>query len=983
MRTNLHYESSKKMSLRTLTAGLCLLALLLAGCTAETDKTDRSSGEDTDSGSRREVLLSFKNKLSVSANKTDTKAEAKAIATENENEISTLDIYVFAAKEENGTYTFRERFSYRQDGSPLPVGARELNLTPSTDNATTTALLELQKGLFVRLYSIANQTELVNPVDGNPVADTSFDPLSYNMETGVLNDGTPTEEQFRKFHSPLLTDVSPALGLPLPMVGAQTVPIDLTDLGSSSRVQVGFKLTRTMARFDVTNVEKDSRFHLETISMVKGRTGVSFFPIKVYGEPVAKDGELITYPARTFEGDNANIGTQVSAFYSYPSLLADEAYLVLTGTYRVNETESKEVTYQVPFKQETAGGGSSFLEINANHRYTVGITKADEYHLDFTLEVADWIDGDLVDGYDPSKGSGLFDVNIDVANGDYDPDTRIVNMAITDGAAFSVAVASNSAMDYSLTYEKKVTTAPWLTVAPLAARSATQEFAYTVSRNADYTGNDFPVAYLRFIDKATNNESLLIIHPIAIPVVKFVSASSECAFDKDNGTVTLYKDETSGKTSVTLNIVSTGGCTLEDVSGGSLPDWLERDKEALTDAAGNIKLTLDTDDPSFPSTSPVDGYTFNVVNAKNNDKKLPLTVRVKTAINVRQSAVTVSNGGNYDATNSRLRLYNNASDKVTLSVFSLKGADVEGVPAWLTSDKTTSANDIETYTFHVADVAPTGGSATITVKNKFDNTLSKTFTVYSINKNIVLSEFTASQPAYSTVDNLSSSSPNITFFPSANAYFTIKVVSPKGVDVTCQDNWRWITKSTASETTDPNTGVITATYRFTRNTNPAGQNADVFFATASGDEKITVTNKYAAGGGKGFAIKHSTPVYPGSTTTPKIVTGSSKSYWVSPVNQGAVIFANKSCPSGWKVGSIEDYKNIMYIPSVDLSAEINKTRSYENAQAKKNGEIMREGGAPYIWASEAYWYMRFDADSYRANSMGGSDTNAVRCIQQR
>lgn len=73
----------------------------------------------------------------------------------------------------------------------------------------------------------------------------------------------------------------------------------------------------------------------------------------------------------------------------------------------------------------------------------------------------------------------------------------------------------------------------------------------------------------------------------------------------------------------------------------------------------------------------------------------------------------------------------------------------------------------------------------------------------------------------------------------------------------------------------------------------------------------------------------------------------------------------------------------MYIPSVDLSAEMNKTRSYENAQAKKNGEIMREGGAPYIWASEAYWYMRFDADSYRANNSNSSDTNAVRCIQQK
>ena len=239
---------------QVLAAGVYLLAaVLLASCTAESDKTDRTSTDGTGSANKREVLISFKNKLTVKNTKTETKSDIP-IATEAENEIATLDVYVFGAKAEGDTYTFRERFSYRQDGSTLPAGAKELNLTPSTDNATTTALLELQKGLFVRLYCIANQTELINPVDDNPVADTHFAPLTYNMETGVLTDGIPTELQFQKFHSPLLTNASPALGLPLPMTGAQTTPIDLTDFGSSARVQVGFKLTRTMARLDRKSV---------------------------------------------------------------------------------------------------------------------------------------------------------------------------------------------------------------------------------------------------------------------------------------------------------------------------------------------------------------------------------------------------------------------------------------------------------------------------------------------------------------------------------------------------------------------------------------------------------------------------------------------------------------------------------------------------------------------------------------------------------
>lgn len=96
-----------------------------------------------------------------------------------------MDIYVFGAKAEGDTYTFREHFAYRQDGSTIPSGAKELNLTQGADNATTTALLELQKGLFVRLYCIANQTELGNPVGGTPVADTYFDPLTYDIATGT------------------------------------------------------------------------------------------------------------------------------------------------------------------------------------------------------------------------------------------------------------------------------------------------------------------------------------------------------------------------------------------------------------------------------------------------------------------------------------------------------------------------------------------------------------------------------------------------------------------------------------------------------------------------------------------------------------------------------------------------------------------------------------------------------------------------------
>ena len=985
MKTKLHGLCPSYRPVQALAASLYLLAaVLLASCTAESDKTDRTSTDEADSTNKREVLISFKNKLTVKTTKAETKADTP-IATEAENEIATLDVYVFGAKAEGDDYTFRERFAYRQDGSALPKGAKELNLTPSVDNATTTALLELQKGLFVRLYCIANQTELIHPDDGTPVADTYFVPLTHDMETGVLTDGIPTEKQFQKYHSPLLTNASEALGLPLPMAGAQTTPIDLTDFSSSARVQIGFKLSRTMARFDISNKEAESKFHLESISMGNGRRGTSFFPAKVYGAASAAEGELITYPACAFDGEKANEGLQVSAFYSYPSPLEDKGYLTLNGTYQVNKTETQEVSYQIPFIQQTADGGAVGLEINANHRYTIGITKADGYHLDFTLDVDDWTDSGDIDGYNPGISSVPFEVTIDVANGDYDPDTRIVNMAITDGAAFSVKASSNSGIDHSLTYEKKITTAPWLTVTPApTTRATSQESTYTISRNTEYTGNDFPVAYLRFIDKATGDENLLIIRPVAIPVAKLVTASSKCSFNENTGTITLYKDETSGKTSVTLNIISTGGCTLENAAGGDIPAWLERDKDELSGATGTIRFTLNTDDSSFLTTKSTDGYTFNIVNAKNNDKKLPITVKIETAMSLRQSAVTVSNGGNYDAANNRIRLYNSASDRVTLTVFALNGCDIEGIPAWLTLDKTTTSNNTETFTFHVEDAAATGGNANITIKDKFDNTVSKTFTVYSINKDIVLSGFSASQSSYTTVDNISNANPNIYYFPSSGAYFTVKALSPKGIkDITCHDNWRWILKPTvSSESTDPNTGVVTTTYRFTRSTSPGGQNVDNFFATVSGPEKITITNNYSAGSAKGFAINHTTPVYPGSTTAPQVAIGKSRQYWVAPVvAKGDCLFTEKNvCPSGWKIASKSEYIDILH-----SSAE-GAGLSFANETAKKNAAIFCNNGtlsAAYFWSTDAYWYVTFTTANYKHYSIGESDRNKVRCIQNK
>ena len=325
-------------------------------------------------------------KGATKANATDattTKAET-SIATAAENAISTLDVYVFGAESENGDYTFLERFAYRADSNDkLPKDAKELQPnTTGADGKETTALIKLKKGLFVKLYCIANDTTLVDPTTDKEVKPKDFTLITFTEnEDGtpqLATEGKPLESTFVTWHTRLLTATAKAdtLVTPLAMAGAYTTPIDLTSFDNSARIQVGFKLTRLAARFDIDNKAGDSRFTIETVSMGNGRRGSGFFPIRVYGDlPKAKPDQLITYPVHAFFGENANNGLQTGAFYAYPNPKDDKAYMILKGKYKVNETEMKDVSYQIPFMQQGANGNATWFDIANNHRYTIAITR--------------------------------------------------------------------------------------------------------------------------------------------------------------------------------------------------------------------------------------------------------------------------------------------------------------------------------------------------------------------------------------------------------------------------------------------------------------------------------------------------------------------------------------------------------------------------------------------------------------------------------
>ena len=83
--------------------GCLAAALLLGGCTKETAQKGTDPVTPDADDARREVMMTLRNKLSV---KPVSSKAGTPIATAAENAISTLDVYVFGATQENGDYTF-------------------------------------------------------------------------------------------------------------------------------------------------------------------------------------------------------------------------------------------------------------------------------------------------------------------------------------------------------------------------------------------------------------------------------------------------------------------------------------------------------------------------------------------------------------------------------------------------------------------------------------------------------------------------------------------------------------------------------------------------------------------------------------------------------------------------------------------------------------------------------------------------------------
>ena len=717
---------------------LSCLFVLLGSCTEEVQQKEQPVPDGgKDAATRQEVMLNLKNKLVLDREKT----KGETIATAEENAISALDVYVFASETENGDYSFMERFAYRNTpDAVLPAGASELQLTPTdADAKETTGLLKVKKGLFVKLYCIANNTTLVDPAhEGQPVDDAAFVPLELSTtddnKTKVKTPGVPLETTFATWHTHLLTSTVQAdtLATPLAMTGALTTPLDLTDFGSAARVQAGIRLTRLVARYDIINEAGSSRFTIETVSMGNARRGSGLFPIRPYGDmPEAKPDELITTPERRFYGENANKGIQAGAFYSYPSPLKDKGFLILKGMYKINESESKEVSYRIPFTQQAADGNQTFLEIANNHRYTIAITAADEYHLDCTLYVADWTDDGSIDDFKPDQDSGEIDVTIPAEFTDdtkYDPDTRSVSMSLKPKSQFTVTTTATA----NLTVYKKYVGGidaqqyDWLEISEpaVSTKAASMNYNYTFSLKENYTLGRYPRAVLRFTNTMNGSETTFFVEAVSVPQADGtpqVGDNNPNSFDAENKLVNLYRITGSN---AHVRITCPDGSEVE-----SKPDWLDVAVYKQSGAETTYSFTLNDRDVTGVTD---DKGTVVFYNKKANDLKTDIVVQLLDATLKPDFTYPSLNDGknSYEApagdTPGNINMQISDNNEFSIGCKSMLGIEIgldfDGGSEWLKVKgapvtKTLSENTQLTF---FLDNAKLGGAkkATVTLKNK-------------------------------------------------------------------------------------------------------------------------------------------------------------------------------------------------------------------------------------------------------------------------
>lgn len=721
---------------------LSLPALLLACSGDETNREENGGGAAA--SPRREIVIELQNGLRPAA------ATRAGIAEADENRIHSLDVYAFACPEEEGQYTLSDRFCYRADNEPIPVGAQKLDFKFDETTGRARVVFYPRKGMYSHFFCVANNTELLRE-DNTPY--TGFIPLTMSTEPAadgvgraLAAAGSPTEEEFLRLLPPAL-EADEVLRAPLPMSGATLLPIDLRSPSLGSSIRLNMRLTRAVARFDVVNNALQSHLTISAISLDRGRSRISLFPIAPIDVPDGEDSGLMTYADAPFNRPDANLGTTTKAFYCYPSPASDGAALIVKGRYALNQTDPPaEVSYRIPFEQKTNGNGTR-IDVVHNHRYVLEITAADPFKLEHLIKIEDWADEgsleqDLNNDLDELKISDLTPADKTT----YNPANETVTMSIDPvrgESSFTVHTASNTGVSAALNFVLASPSQRWLRMEEMIPdadyqHQGSEAAKYKLTVIPENLKEGCPRAVLRLTDGSGKFEKILIIMPEPIPFPIPTTPLPDSpggklnAYDSEAKTLHLYRVKGS---TVQLKLSCPDGTTVDDQSVSS---WLDVKRTGGTELLSTFTLTLT--DPDVKLTDDRAELTF--VNKNQPDLKQTVVLVLHEA-EVTDLAISDHAGlSDLDVTkkevemtvtlNSQFRFSARAYDAVKVEKIEYANGEFGKVDEWLeyTEEVATRTADApktrgislpekvqSNLVFRMKNTAQYFGPATVTLKN--------------------------------------------------------------------------------------------------------------------------------------------------------------------------------------------------------------------------------------------------------------------------
>lgn len=500
-----------------------------------------------------------------------------------------MDIYLFGSPDDESVFTFQQKYSYRHDNTPVPGS---IPFAIVLDGNYFTAAIHPQKGRFVKLYCVANQSRLQQP----------------NGDPAILTTEVTTETDFMDYTTTSI--LSDSLFAQLPMSGVSSRIIDLTDAKATSREVVNITLKRLVARFDVKNNWAESRFTLDSIGMDNGRPVATFFS-------VSGAGDVVSYPFQPFVGENLNRGITPRAFFCYPSPEADLGCLILKGRYLYSYGHEEPVSFRVRFKQNASDQAGGYINIEPNHRYMLEISPdGDSSNLRFLIK--DWGEGEM-DDYYPDNNIQYLHVEDTTEMNLYDPVTRTIEMAQGGNTESSFLIATKTQTGTRMFVDFNEGK-PWFTASTYTP-SALDTCIFTYVKGTVPTTN----ATIIIKNLAGGPDSLINVVPYRgrIPELRDTIDNRSSIVDLANERITLY---TKNKMRFTIKAISKSGSHILPVGSG-LPFNMSLDSVRSPLYATQTRHTFslsETDADVTPGTA-----QFRVVDRRDWSKSILITVEMK------------------------------------------------------------------------------------------------------------------------------------------------------------------------------------------------------------------------------------------------------------------------------------------------------------------------------------------------------------------